>query len=118
MHIMLQLRGNKNMNNELFFDCILLNEINKNPNVSFDKLSSLLKCSKTIIINRIELLLKEKLLYVTTEGFFLTKSGQLKKIDSTPYNKVSIPTLNTQDTSKSSSFKWDIDYIPDESSFE
>ena len=105
------------MSVEPIFDCILLNEINKNPNVSFDKLSSLLKCSKTIIINRIELLLKEKLLYITAEGFVLTKSGQLKKLDSTPYNKGSAPTLNTQAFSKSSSFKWDIDYIPDESSF-
>lgn len=106
------------MNDERFFDCILLNEINKNPNISFDKLSASLKCSKTIIIDRIELLLREESLILTQEGFILTKRGHFKKVTTTPYEKIFSEGKHSQNDIKSPFFRWDIDYIPDESSFE
>lgn len=106
------------MNNECFFDCILLNEINKNPHISFDKLSASLKCSKTIIIDRIESLLREESLILTQEGFILTQKGHFKKLDTTPYEKNFSEDQHSQIDLKSTIFKWDIDYIPDESNFE
>lgn len=58
------------------YDLMILNEIGKREKIEIDELSSIIKCSSYIIIERIEYLLEEDLICFDDDKFHLTPSGK------------------------------------------
>ena len=96
------------------YDCIILNEIEKNPDFSFNKLSNILKCSKSIIIDRIEELIESGLIIIDNEQFILTDNGKQLKLTTKiySYDMENITTIGTDE------FEWEIAYFPSEDIFD
>ena len=96
------------------YDCIILDEIDKNRDFSLNKLSSQLRCSKSIIIDRIETLIGDGFIDIANNGFILTESGRNIKLSAENYS-YNIASLN--DLNETLEYDWQKIYIPKEDVF-
>lgn len=116
-HIGLRSRDMINYDEEYFkvYDCIILDEIGKNPDLSFNKLSTILRCSKSMIIDRIEEFIEKGLIDIDNEQFLLTEYGHEMRlsIENYSYNKACVNRPYTTEE-----FNWEIAYFPSEDIFD
>lgn len=94
------------------YDCIILDEIENNFNLN--KISSQLRCSKSIIIDRIEALIDEGYIEIVDNCFVLTELGQNMRLFAEKY---SYDRKNIDDFNLKHEYDWKIIYIPKEDVF-
>lgn len=118
MHIpSLRLKGMIIINNEYLaiYDGIILNEIEENNDLKLNQLSSKLKCSKSIIVSRIDDLIDKGYIEIFQNNFVLTQKGKSAKI---PCEIFSYDTDNDRLSGETDMYDWQKIYIPPEGIFD
>lgn len=99
----------------VIYDRIILNEIDKNPDLNINQLSLQLKCSKTILISRIDHLIDNGYIAISCRKFTLTPAGKAMKISDEIFPYKNNYSINECDNKPD--FDWHIVYTPKDDIF-
>lgn len=105
------MKGIKIINKEFrkIYDCIILDEIGNNSDFNFNNISSQLRCSKSIIIDRIESLIDDGYIEIIDNCFVLTELGYKSRLSAENY---SYDRKNINDFNLKCEYDWGKIYIP------
>ena len=97
------------------YDSIILNEIEENNDLNLNQISSKLKCSKSIIVSRIDDLINKGYIKISENNFVLTIMGKSKKLS----NEIFLyKNRDNQKLSNKSMYDWKRIYIPSKDIFD
>lgn len=97
------------------YDCIILDEIGNDFDFNINRISSRLRCSKSIIIDRIEALINEGYIDILDNRFILTELGDDIRLSAENY---SYDRKNIDDFNLRQEYNWEKIYIPEDNVFD